>query len=263
MSNIFFRLYFLAIGKFALAKIRRLSLIFIVFISALALVVPAQASVIWQDFSVTYLNGRHYRIDAPHQQVLTFEHTASTNWGDSFFFLDHLRSKDGSTNYAEWSPRLSLSKLTPYQPQWGWLNDILISSTVEMSSMHTHVLYGVGVDFNLPGFRFFQLNGYRRANDKMQDNWQLTSVWAIPFQLAHYEFLYDGFIDWSSANSEQGASFNMTSQLKWNLAPLFAWQSPVYVGVEYVYWQNKYGLIDTAWFRTNESNLNFLLKAHF
>lgn len=224
----------------------------------------ANAEVLWQDFSATYLQGNNYRVESPKKQVLTLEHVAATSWGDSFFFLDHMREENGSrTNYAEWSPRLSLSKTTSKSFQYGFINDILISTNMEMSSLQTNFLYGMGLDLKVPGFQFMQLNGYRRNNDGMAGNWQLTSSWGLPIKLANQEFLYDGFIDWTSTNSEQRSSFNMTSQLKWALHSLFGMSSPLYVGVEYVYWRNKYGIADSPLFRTNESNLNLLVKAHF
>ncbi len=49
------------------------------------------AEVLWQDFRLTYLNGKHYRLGDPQRQVLTIEHAATTSWGDSFFFLDHMK----------------------------------------------------------------------------------------------------------------------------------------------------------------------------
>ena len=88
---------------------------------------PLQAEVLWQDFSVSYLNGSNYRVDGPDKQVLTFEHVAGTSWGDSFLFLDHLRGDNGSrSNYAEWSPRLSLGKLSGLEFKYGIINDIFI-----------------------------------------------------------------------------------------------------------------------------------------
>lgn len=224
----------------------------------------AQAEVLWQDFSVSYLNGSNYRVDGPDKQVLTFEHVAGTSWGDSFFFLDHLRGDNGSrSNYAEWSPRLSLSKLSGKTVKFGVVNDVLLTSTVEMSSLSTHFLYGVATDLTVPGFNYLKLNFYRRNNDGVADNWQLTTTWAVPFSFGKQQFLYDGFMDWSSATADQSASMNMTSQLKWALHPLFNWKSKLYVGVEYVYWRNKYGIADSPQFRTHESNINLLVKAHF
>lgn len=231
---------------------------------AIAFSAPVSAEVLWQDFSVSYLNGSHYRVGDPDNQVLTFEHVAGTSWGDSFFFLDHIRGDNGGrSNYAEWSPRLSLSKLSGTEMKYGIIKDVLLTSTVEMSSLSTHFLYGVATDLDVPGFSYLKLNFYRRNNDGVDDNWQLTTTWGLPFKLGNQELLYDGFIDWSSASDDQSASMNFTSQLKWALHPLLDMKSKLYVGVEYVYWRNKYGLVDSPQFRTNESNLNLLIKAHF
>ena len=145
---------------------------------------PLQAEVLWQDVSVTYLNGSNYRVDGPDKQVLTFEHAAGTSWGDSFFFFDHLRADNGKrSNYAEWSPRLSLGKLSNAELKYGIVKDLLFTSTVEMSSLQTNFLYGVATDLTVPGFNYFKLNFYRRNNDGVADNWQLTTTWAIPFSL--------------------------------------------------------------------------------
>jgi len=225
---------------------------------------PLNAEVQWQDFSVTYLNGSNYRVDGPDKQVLTFEHVAGESWGDSFLFLDHLRGDNGNrSNYAEWSPRLSLSKLSGSEFKYGIINDVLFTSTVEMSSLQTNFLYGVATDLTVPGFQYLKLNFYRRNNDGVEDNWQLTTTWGVPFKLGEMEFLYDGFMDWSSATADQSASMNFTSQLKWALHPLLDMKSKLYVGIEYVYWRNKYGIADSPQFRTHESNVNLLVKAHF
>ena len=233
--------------------------------AALALTaLPLQAEIQWQDVSVTYLNGSNYRIDGPDKQVLTFEHVAGTSWGDSFFFLDHLRADNGSReNYAEWSPRVSFSKFSDQPLQFGLIKDVLVTSTVEMSSLQTNFLYGIATDLTVPGFSYLNLNFYRRNNDGVADNWQLTTTWALPFSLGEQQFVFDGFLDWSSATADQSASMNMTSQLKWALHPWFNLKSPLYVGVEYVYWRNKYGIADSPQFRTHESNVNLLVKAHF
>ena len=222
-----------------------------------------QAEVLWQDFSASYLHGKHYRVDGPEKDVLTIEHVAGTSWGDSFFFLDHMRAAGDTSNYAEWSPRISVGKLSGSSLTFGPVKDVLFTSTIEMSSLQTNYLYGVATDLTVPGFNYLNLNFYRRNNDGLADNWQLTATWALPFTLGSQQFLYDGFMDWSSASADQSASMNLTSQLKWALHPVFGWKNKLYVGIEYVYWRNKYGIADSPAFRTNESNVNFLLKGHF
>lgn len=223
-----------------------------------------QAEIFWQDVSVSYLKGSNYRVDGPDKQILTFEHAAGTSWGDSFFFLDHQRGDKGSrSNYAEWSPRISLGKFNGQPLQLGLLKDVLLSSTVEMSSLRTDFLYGVAADLAVPGFTYLKLNFYRRNNDGLADNWQITTTWALPFTLAGQHFLYDGFLDWYNTTQDQRASLNLTSQLKWAMHKQFNWHNKVYLGVEYVYWRNKFGIPDSPGFRTNESNVNLLLKVHF
>ena len=222
-----------------------------------------QAEVLWQDFSASYLHGKHYRVDGPEKDVLTIEHVAGTSWGDSFFFLDHMRAAGDTSNYAEWSPRISVGKLSGSSLTFGPVKDVLFTSTIEMSSLQTNYLYGVATDLTVPGFNYLNLNFYRRNNDGLADNWQLTATWALPFTLGSQQFLYDGFMDWSSASADQSASMNLTSQLKWALHPVLGWKNKLYVGIEYVYWRNKYGIADSPAFRTNESNVNFLLKGHF
>lgn len=225
---------------------------------------PLQAEVLWQDFSATYLHGKHYRVDGPEKDILTLEHVAGTSWGDSFFFLDHLRTKGGgNSNYAEWSPRVSFGKLSSANLTFGPVKDVLFTSTVEMSSLQTNYLYGVATDLTVPGFNYLNLNFYRRNNDGLADNWQLTATWALPFTLGSQQFLYDGFMDWSSASADQSASMNLTSQLKWALHPLLGWKNRLYLGVEYVHWRNKYGIADSPALPSNESNVNFLVKGHF
>lgn len=222
------------------------------------------AEVLWQNSSVSLLRGNDYRVGDAERQVLTFENTAGTTWGDSFLFLDHSRSSTGDTgNYAEWSPRLSLGKVSEQPMTLGIIKDVLVATTVEMPSHQTNYLYGVGVDLALPRFNFAQLNLYRRQNENSADNWQVTAVWAVPFTLFNQQWLYDGFIDWASASSDQAANLNFTSQLKFALHPHFNLKDKLYLGIEYAYWTNKYGIADSPAFRTNESNLNLLLKWHF
>lgn len=224
-----------------------------------------QAEVLWQDFSVTYLNGSHYRVGDPHRQVYTFEHVAGTSWGDSFMFLDHLRSANGDReNYAEWAPRLSLGKtglLSEHKN--GVIQDVLLAGQIEMSETASNYLYGVGLDLALPGFSFVQLNLYRRDNEEVADNWQSTVVWSYPIQVQDQSFVWDGFMDWTNSTADQRASMNWTSQIKWLASPSLGLKSKLYLGIEYAYWRNKFGIADSPAFRTHENNVSFLLKWHF
>lgn len=219
----------------------------------------ASAEMLWSSFSLSYLNGSDYEVGDPDRQVVTVEHASGHSWGDNFFFLDRLESDNGnSENYMELSPRLSLSSLTGSDLSFGRVKDVFLAGTWESGEGFDNVLAGVGVSLDLPGFKYFNANLYRANNDKSSDDTQLTLTWGLPFALSDAEFLYDGFIDWTTSESDKASEMNFTSQLKWNAGKLIGTKAPVYVGVEYAYWNNKFG-IDGV----DERNPALLLKWHF
>lgn len=210
----------------------------------------ASAKTIWSDFSATYLNGSHYEVGDSDRQVLTLEHAAGTSWGDSFIFFDRLESDNGDTEtYGEVSPRIRLTKLdTPV------IKSLYFAPSAEIGDGFTNYLVGVGTDLDIPGFNYFQLNAYHRNNDNYDSNYQLTAVWAIPVG----PLMYDGFMDWTNSVDNVSASMNLTSQLKYDVAKYVGLDTKLYVGVEYVYWNNKFGIKNQ-----DERNVNLLVKYHF
>ena len=214
----------------------------------------------WSDASLTYLKGDNYKVGDNDRQVMTFEHASGHNWGDTFFFIDHSVSSDGSkSNYFELAPRVSLSYLSGKELKKGIIKDVYLAGTMEGSANADNYLYGVGVGLDVPKFKYLNLNLYKANNGKQMDDEQITATWALPFQVGNAEFLYDGFIDVSTKQSDHAAETNFTSQIKWNAGKqLFHTKKPIYVGVEQAQWNNKYG-IDGV----NESNPSFMIKAHF
>ncbi|MFB9135074.1 outer membrane protein OmpK [Vibrio olivae] len=219
----------------------------------------ANAEMIWQDFSVSYLNGSDYEVGDKDRQVITFEHASGHSWGDTFFFLDRLKWDDGTTeNYSEFSPRASLSHLSGSSLSFGPVKDVLISTTWESGEGFDNFLYGVGFALDVPGFNYFNLNFYQADNDESDDDQQLTWTWGLPVEIGGAEFLWDGFLDWSSASDTNSAEMNWTSQVKWNAGKLLGLSSPLYLGIEYSFWNNKFGIKDA-----DERNAALLVKWHF
>lgn len=228
------------------------------------------AKQLWSDNSLSLLRGNDYEIGDASRTVLTFEHVSGHSWGDIFLFIDRLEADDDDNEtYSEISPRLSIGKLLNKDLTMGPIQDILLSSTAEIAEDFTHYLIGPGIDLNVPGFAYLKLNFYRRNNEefggatKADDNWQFTPVWGVPFTLGDARFLYDGYIDWRSGDGDNNTEVNFTSQLKWDVGAL--WQSPkvLYIGIEYVYWNTKYGIKDSDALTTDERNVNGLIKVHF
>ena len=233
----------------------------VLFFSMLATTV--QAKMLFGDFSLSYLHGEDYKVGDNIRDVLTVEHASGHTWGDNFFFVDRLKSNNGDLEtYFELSPRISTKALLGQSLQAGFIKDVLLALTWEGDanpySQFNNYLTGIGFSFDVPGFRYFTANVYKVNNQLLENDEQLTLTWGLPFNIGGAEFLYDGFVDWSSGKSDHAAETNFTSQLKWNVGRLFSTSAPVYVGIEYAYWNNKFGIAGVK-----ENNPCLLLKWHF
>lgn len=219
----------------------------------------AQAEMKWSTFSLSYLYGEDYEVGEPERQVLTAEHASGHSWGDNFFFIDHLTdSEDGVSNYLELSPRISLSAITGADLQLGFIKDFYLAGTWEGSDAFNNYLLGAGVGLAVPGFKYFNVNVYRADNMLWESDSQLTITWGLPFNIGGAQFLFDGFMDHTPSVGERATETNFTPQLKWDMGAMFGMKSPLYLGIEYVYWKNKFAIDGVT-----ENNPNLLVKWHF
>ncbi|MDG9884867.1 hypothetical protein N7650_18685 [Pseudomonas sp. GD04058] len=237
---------------------------------------------LWQDNSLTYLNGIDFKVDPPKQQTVTFEHASGWSFGDLFFFVDGIKynteatngAGDGHSFYGEFSPRLSFGKITGTDLSFGLIKDVLLSATYEFGEDDVDTyLIGPAVDLNIPGFDYFQLNTYLRTPDGKRDGkgvWQITPVWSYTVPVGNSNVVIDGFIDWVVDNDKSyHANFHFNPQIKYDLAKAMGWGEKFYVGVEYDYWSDKYGISHDSYLGkevlggTNQSAISLLVKAHF
>ena len=236
----------------------------------------------WQDNSLTYLNGIDFTVDPPKQQTVTFEHASGWSFGDLFLFVDGIKynteatngAGDGHTFYGEFSPRFSLGKMTGSDLSFGIIKDVLISTTYEFGEDDVDsYLIGPAIDLNIPGFDYFQLNTYLRTTDGKRDGdnvWQITPVWSYTIPVGNSDLVIDGFMDWVVDNDDSyHANLHFNPQIKYDLAKAMGWGQKFYVGVEYDYWSDKYGIEDESFLGeeilggTDQSAISLLLKAHF
>ena len=214
------------------------------------------ADTIWNDFSVSYLSGSDYQVGPSEKQLITLEYVSGESWGDQFFFIDRTLSPSGSySSYFEWSPRF---KVVDFGKE-GVFQHLSISTTLESGQGFNNYLLGVGTNLSVPGFNYLKIDLYRAKNHNNDDDYQLTICWGYPFSIGNMKFLIDGFIDYSSASTSSAAALVAHSQIKWNISEQFGLKkSKLYVGIEYDYWRNKYGIAGV-----NENNPNLLVKFHF
>lgn len=230
----------------------------------------ATAETFFYDNSVTALYGESYEVGDSDRAVVTFEHYSANSWGDIFVFADRLINQndeeqntfapnDGSETYIEVAPRFKVSDFDA-----GFVKNVYVATTWEMSEAEDNLLIGFGTDFNIPGFQNLSINAYHRFNDNGDDNYQTTAVWGVPFSVAGQNFMFDGFWDWATATTANTeASSNFTYQLKWDAAQVFGAKNKVYVGIEHAIWDNKFGLKHTSGFDTKENVVSALVKVHF
>ena len=234
----------------------------------------------WQSNSLTYLYGKDFTVNPEIQQTFTFEHADAWKYGDNFLFIDKIfyNGKADATNgnntlYGEFSPRLSMSKITGQNIGFGPVKDVLLAMTYEFGEGDNEsYLIGPGFDLDVPGFDYFQLNFYHRTPDGDRAGhgvWQITPVWSYTIPVGKSDVLIDGYMDWVVDNDENKngtyhANLHFNPQIKYDLGKAMNWgDRQFYVGIEYDYWKDKYGIKDTAAFDTDQNTASLLLKAFF
>ena len=227
-----------------------------------------QAAPIWQDFSVTGLYGENYKSPFVtgdkeiEQSTVTFEYGAGFKYGDFFAFADRSNNDpDGNDTYFEVSPRLSLSAVSGQKLAVGPIKDVLVATTWEGGEGFNNYLYGIGLDLDIPYFKYAQLNFYKADNDKKmtEDDYQMTFAYGVPFKVGAEDFLVDGFLDWSTAEDDHASELNWTTQYKWNVGKHISPDTRLYVGIEHSVWNNKYGNKSGI----DQNDVSALVKYHF
>ncbi|QHI68353.1 outer membrane protein OmpK [Tichowtungia aerotolerans] len=227
----------------------------------------------WQDNSLTYLYGENFKLDPETQQTITFEHVSGWAYGDLFIFVDGIyfngerdSERNRATFYGEVAPRLSLSKILGQDLSVLFIKDWLVAGCYEFGeNSDENVLVGAGVDLDIPGFDFFQLNVYRRYNDHAEapESYQITPVWKMTIPVADTTVVFDGFIDWVIDDATR--NLHICPQLKLDVGTLVGLDAnKLYAGIEYDYWKNKYGVRDGSFgLDTDQNTFSGIVKYHF
>jgi nucleoside-specific outer membrane channel protein Tsx len=224
-------------------------------LAPLAAVNEARAGgAVWQETDLEYLWGTNFKSletktsKDNSRSTLTFEHADAWKYGDNFFFFDVTnpeinRNGQKTSIYGEFSPRLSIGKITGLDLSAPYVKDVLVAGTLEMGNGFHNYLYGLGLSLKLPKFNFADVNVYVR-NDTNQNGvtYQVTPCWQLPFSIGPASLLFEGFSD--IAGSEGGSAFNIDAQprLLLDLGKFWGSAGNLYVGTEFMYWHNKFGI---------------------
>lgn len=123
-------------------------------------------------------------------QMLQYEHFSTHNWGDIYFDAELFHGNDVGTpvengnntqHLLVLNPRLSLGKLTNNPLRWGPINDVSLISRWEASSYPSSDRflaqnYGFSLNFDVPGFSWFESGVLYRDTNFDPDTWLWRTV---------------------------------------------------------------------------------------
>lgn len=225
-------------------KMTRIFMIMLVLILAGTSAMAAQ----WSSTSVSLLKGSGYALASSEDAtIMTIEHASGWKYGDNFFFLDVFQPFDKDTShYFEWHPRLSFGKMTQKDFSFGPVKDVSIATELNVSHGGRVYLYGLGFDLDIPHFSFFNVNFYIRDNPAIEGDqtFQISPYFNIPFTIGDLKFNYGGFLDYAGAEGDGEANTLTATQLLLDVSDFAGAPGNLFVGVEYQYWMNKYGVED-------------------
>ncbi|WP_419812782.1 hypothetical protein [Bacterioplanoides sp.] len=213
----------------------------------------ASAEQFWADNSVSLLYGSDYTMTPANGEentitTMTLEHVSGHSWGGLFLFVDRLNGEsDYHETYGEFSPKFTLTSFED-----SVVKNINAAFTYEFSSStvgqngsgfsQDNYLYGVGADLAIPGMDFASVTYYYSQRNTNFDNGDNDHQITLTYGWSEGNFAIDGFLDWSTGTEDHDAELNFTPQLTYNLGPMLGVQNKVKLGIEYSYWNNKFGV---------------------
>jgi nucleoside-specific outer membrane channel protein Tsx len=150
--------------------------------------------------------------------------------------------------------------------------DVLVAASLEFGSgtVETFTL-GPSIDLNVSGFDYLQFGLMRRESVNRSgfnnsDGWQFVPTWSLTIPAGRSEWVIDGFAKWIFAtdHGDYHSNFQFNPQIKYNVGKhLSRSDARVYLGIEYYYWSNKYGVKSSAVVDSDQHAVSFLAKYHF
>jgi len=161
----------------------------------------------WSDTSIQYLYGNNFdrlidgdRISNGKMETITIEHAGGWKYGKNFFFVDLFSADfDGGKEYklyAEWAPKLSLSKLSDTDLSWGFITDVYLAGEINQGDDFRAVNLGFAVGVDVVGFDFLDVNIFSRKDNYNDRTGQLTVAWKSHFVFLSLPLVFEGFFDY-------------------------------------------------------------------
>lgn len=215
----------------------------------------------WSNTEIQYLQGDGYRMPVNaadiSQSIITLTHAHGWTLGRNFMFMDTLMTEDGQPSqtsvYGEAYSYFSLNKISGRDLSFSIFKDL--NATVGFNAGENFdnprsgsriALYGVTVDFNIPGFSVLTMDFLRHNIFEpypQGTSWQITPVWKFPFEFFGTKWSLEGFADFIGKKGPGYARNALAQpQLRLDVGDLWGNSKHFYIGIEYQYWHNKYGI---------------------
>lgn len=211
----------------------------------------------WSNTEVMVLKGNDYHLgsETPNTHsatTVTIQHASGWDYGDNYFYFDLAKETDtdaGTSDiFGEYYTRLSYGKISGNGMSDGIIKDTLLIAGVNYGTNFRVNTFGVGFDLNIPGFDWARLDiqSYKIAQGQpgvTETTYQLTPSWSIPFKIGNSKFDFTGFMDIIGDTGGSSATQLLTQpQIRLDVGNFFGKPNVFYVGIEYSYWKNKFGV---------------------
>lgn len=207
----------------------------------------------WTSNNVQLMYGSDFEFGDRDRTTLTVEHANGWAYGQNFFFVDVIdRSDIGIEVYAEVYSFLSFNKITGMGFSLGPIKDISLFAGLNISNKSENdnfkaYVAGISLDLHNQFFDYLQLDiaAYKADDVTHKYGLQFTPVWSYPFQIGPAKFKFRGFTDFRTANTNNSGNFNILAQpqVLLDIGDLTGIKTDtLYIGTEYSYWYNKFGV---------------------
>lgn len=191
--------------------------------------------------------------------ILTFQHASGWQYGENFFFIDHINTDGGQDYYGEWYPFFSSKKIMGME-YGGPIRDIgfVMGFNAAGDANVMKYLPGIQINWDIPGFAFINtlLSAYIDDSEgvasggapKEDDSFMLDVAWKYPFDIGNASFSIEGHAEYIDGRKNEfdgdvESWILAQPQFRWDAGKtLFGEAGQLHVGIEYQYWQNKLGV---------------------
>ncbi|MFD2247555.1 hypothetical protein [Pontibacter ruber] len=200
--------------------------------------------------NVQLLYGRHLN-QSEDLATITLEHFGSVGAFEQFGFGDLYNdvSLKSPNLYAEWYPKVSITRALGTEIASGPISDVLLGGGVNVlfggNEDFFAYLAGPAVKFRIPGSGLLQLETYyyKETAGDFKGTYQITPSWDIPLPISERVRLRArGFADFIGDRGEGEKQFLTQPQLLLDLGNLWAKPNAVFFGSEWRYWHNVVGI---------------------